>query len=252
MPGLPRVNKVAYTIAERVAFWDLALECVRRTLRVNGMCEVSTPCRMSAAAIEPFIEPIAAGGKWLMTSPELPMKRLVSLGAGAIFQVAHVFRGGEHGPRHREEFHLIEWYRPQSSLATIMSDVERLVAEVGQALAAVAPCDRALPQRWRREGFLDLYRHLRGRSLRGDESAGELQSELTELRTQLGISSQAVPFVHPSGGRTRSEESEQLGAWTELFTLWSELELDSWLREIPRSQGLHVVDFPGPLAALSG
>ncbi len=63
--------------------------------------EVITPVRLDAVAIEPFIEPIRAGSHVLATSPELPMKRLLMRGGGAMFQLAHVARAAERGDRER-------------------------------------------------------------------------------------------------------------------------------------------------------
>ena len=115
---------------ERVRLWDAALSAVRDYFREQGLREVSTPVRVPAVAIEPFIEPIAAPPMLLATSPELAMKRLVARGSGSIFQISHVFRRAEVGERHSEEFHLVEWYRVGATLEQVTGDVEAIVARV--------------------------------------------------------------------------------------------------------------------------
>ncbi|HWB82171.1 MAG TPA: amino acid--tRNA ligase-related protein, partial [Nannocystaceae bacterium] len=43
-----------------------------------------------------------------------------------------------------------------------------------------------------------------------------------------------------------------LEAWTALFTAWSDAVLDRWLAErAHEGEGVHLVDFPAPLAALA-
>jgi elongation factor P--beta-lysine ligase len=139
--------------ARRVAVWDAALAVVRAHLREQGLREVSTPVRVVAPAIEPYIDPIAAPPGFLATSPELAMKRLLARGSGPIFQVSHVFRQAERGDRHREEFHLLEWYRLGGELRALEADVEALVAAVFTAVGSEPPA------RWLRADFFALFEH---------------------------------------------------------------------------------------------
>ncbi|MFY0532025.1 amino acid--tRNA ligase-related protein [Nannocystis pusilla] len=130
----------------RVQIWDAALAAVRGYFRDQGLREVSTPVRVPAVAVEPFIDPIAAPPGLLATSPELAMKRLLVRGSGPIFQVAHVFRRAEIGERHSEEFHLVEWYRLGADLDPLLADVEALVARVFAATGS----NGHVPKTWQR------------------------------------------------------------------------------------------------------
>ncbi|HEU0224503.1 MAG TPA: EF-P lysine aminoacylase EpmA [Steroidobacteraceae bacterium] len=124
---------------------------VRGYFSSQGVIEVQTPVLSAAAPSDPQIEPVAAqpaGGavRWLQTSPEFPMKRLLAAGVGDCYQVCPVFRDGEAGRIHGPEFTLVEWYRVGFSAADLRRDVERLLQAATRGLRPFAPA-RELPYR---------------------------------------------------------------------------------------------------------
>lgn len=77
--------------------------------------EVDCPAITQAASIDAHIDLIAvcqsSHKRYLHSSPEYGMKRLLSEGIGDIYQLAHVFRDGEFSNKHNPEFMMAEWYR---------------------------------------------------------------------------------------------------------------------------------------------
>jgi lysyl-tRNA synthetase class 2 len=71
--------------------------------------------------------------RYLHTSAEYAMKRLLASGSGDIYQLCHVFRGEEQGPLHNSEFMMLEWYRVGWSLERLMSEVDELLRQLWTA-----------------------------------------------------------------------------------------------------------------------
>jgi len=129
---------------------------IRRFFERRGVLETDTPTLSSAAPTDPHIHSLSTrvdgcrGPRYLQTSPEFPMKRLLAAGVGDCWQLARVFRDGERGRLHAPEFDLLEWYRTGFDHHDLMDEVEELVR-------TAAGGDREVPaaQRWSyREAFL--------------------------------------------------------------------------------------------------
>lgn len=119
---------------------------LRAFFAARGVLEVDTPQLSAAANTDPNLHSLCVtdhpGGmpRWLHTSPEFPMKRLLAAGSGAIYQVCHVFREGEAGRLHNPEFSLLEWYRPGFDHRRLMGEVaDLLTCLLGSNKPARAP-----------------------------------------------------------------------------------------------------------------
>lgn len=104
---------------------------IRAFFENEGFLEVQTPILTIAPAPEVHIKAISAeNGRFLITSPELHMKRLLAAGFEKIYQVTHAFRGGERGRLHHPEFTILEWYRSGADYKGLQRDCQRLVRSV--------------------------------------------------------------------------------------------------------------------------
>lgn len=117
---------------ERLALRARALRQVRAFFEERGVLEVQTAALGRHAVTDPNIESLAvdcgaAGTRYLQTSPEYAMKRLLAEGSGDIYQVAAVYRAGERSSRHNPEFTLVEWYRLGFSFDALMRETTDLV-----------------------------------------------------------------------------------------------------------------------------
>jgi len=82
----------------------------------RGILEVDCPLLSASASVDAHIDLIPVTYqknqiRYLHSSPEYGMKRLLAEGVGDIYQLSHVFRDGEHGRKHNPEFMMVEWYR---------------------------------------------------------------------------------------------------------------------------------------------
>jgi lysyl-tRNA synthetase class 2 len=75
----------------------------------------------------------AAARRYLHTSPEFTMKKLLAAGERKIVDFARVFRNRERGPLHTPEFTMVEWYRAEEPYEAVMVDAVALLAEAAKA-----------------------------------------------------------------------------------------------------------------------
>ena len=116
------------------------LRQIRDFMDARGILEVETPILDRAANSDPNIQSLSTtvgGGsaiplrRYLHTSPEFPMKRLLADGAGPIYQIVRVFRDDAVGRFHQPEFSMLEWYRLGMDHHGLMTEVESLLQTLG-------------------------------------------------------------------------------------------------------------------------
>lgn len=115
-----------------------ALAAVRGYFAREHFLEVETPQRVPAPGVDLHLDAIPAHGGYLITSPELHMKRLLAAGFPRIFQVARASRLDELGRLHEPEFAMLEWYRAFAGLSQMLADTEQLVRLVAECVSGEA------------------------------------------------------------------------------------------------------------------
>jgi lysyl-tRNA synthetase class 2 len=102
----------------------------------RGVMEVSTPV-LTAGITDLHIDslqraahsPPERHAAWLRTSPEYAHKRLLAAGCGDLYELGPVFRAGERGHSHRQEFTLLEWYRVGWTWQQLATEVLALIEQ---------------------------------------------------------------------------------------------------------------------------
>ena len=131
---------------------------VRQFFAERGVLEVETPILSAAGNSDPNIESFSASfsghvdagprERWLRTSPEYPLKRLLASGVGDCYELGRVFRNGEAGGRHNPEFTMLEWYRVGWDHRQLMEEtitlVEAALAMAGRRVEVVVESYRQL------------------------------------------------------------------------------------------------------------
>ena len=199
---------------------------VRAFFATRDVLEVETPVLSRAGNTDPHIASFhlefsgrtdgAPRTRWLRTSPEFPLKRLLAAGVGDCYELGRVFRDGEAGGRHNPEFTMLEWYRVGFDHRRLMDETAQLVHD---ALALVGRSAH-----YERVSYRALYqRHLGIDPLLDDDAT---------LRAALG------DVVIDPEGLTRDD--------------WLDLLMTHRLQPaFPRDQLLAVYDYPASQCALA-
>jgi lysyl-tRNA synthetase class 2 len=202
----------------REFFWNL------------GYREVRTPMIVHSPGMEPHIRPFEIQGpkgtppRFLPTSPEFGMKKLLAKGMPRIFQICSSFRNEPRSPEHHPEFTMLEFYETNLSLEGLQDRVETLFCNLAlrthQSLRfESAGRTLSLEGPWRRFRVVDLFLHHLGVNLR----------ELTEARTLAELC------------RRHGLAAEDHEPWDDLyFKLW----LNLIEPKLPEHEAFFVTHYP--------
>ncbi len=114
------------------------LSATRTFFGQRGYLEVETPIVVPSPGLDVHLDALAVeGGRYLITSPEYQMKRLLAGGLPRIFQIVKCFRKGEVGARHNPEFTMVEWYRAFAGFEDMIAETEALIVALTGSSVAV-------------------------------------------------------------------------------------------------------------------
>jgi lysyl-tRNA synthetase class 2 len=205
---------------------------IRAFFEARGFVEIEAPLLVPSPGLELHLDAFEVedrGGprRYLITSPEYQMKRLLSGGLLRIYSLGKVFRRGELGPQHNPEFTMLEWYRAEEGWEAIADDVEALCVEAAKAVNGTTRLSAVdLQPPWERLTVSEAFSRHAGVAVDGDEAPAALKRKLEGAG-------------HKTGGAT---------AWDDVFFT---VFLDAVEPNLGRARPTILYDWPRPLCALA-
>jgi lysyl-tRNA synthetase class 2 len=122
---------------DKLARRGVILAALRGFFAERGFIEVDTPALQVSPGLEPHLHAFATKlhdtskgettRRYLHTSPEFAMKKLLVAGLPRVWQLSHAFRNGERSATHHPEFSMLEWYHAGASYYDLMEECTALV-----------------------------------------------------------------------------------------------------------------------------
>lgn len=117
---------------------------IRYFFAERNILEVETPLLCRHTVTDPHVLGVPAicmtGDqeqiRFLQTSPEYAMKRLLASDIGSIYQISKAFRQGDLSKKHNPEFTLLEWYRIGYDHLALMDEVDAFLQFILNTKAA--------------------------------------------------------------------------------------------------------------------
>ncbi len=215
---------------------------IRAFFETQDFLEIEAPIAVPSPGLEVHldafqIENAGPSQRYLITSPEYQMKRLLAGGLTRIYSLGKVFRRGERGHHHNPEFTMLEWYATGWDWSQLAHSVEALVAGAAKEMGGrEALCftregttrEIDLRRPWPRASVCSLFAKYAHVDLAGDEAPAA-------LRSKLAAAGHALP-------------AEGAGFDDLFFTVFLDA-IEPALNALDRPVLVH--DWPRPLAALA-
>lgn len=225
---------------------SLILQGIRSFFLSEDFLEVQTPIVTIAPAPEAHIEALSLRDSgFLVTSPELFMKRLLAAGYPKVFQISPVFRSGERGRYHHPEFTMLEWYRLHEDYHALQDDCLRLLQSVWDIATANPDLPSPLPslrvdEPWQEYTVAHAFSMFAGWEPGPDVDQDRFDMDLVEkVEPNLGIPRPCILTDYPANQAALARLKPGEPSVAERFELyWGGVELANGFSELtdPREQ----------------
>jgi lysyl-tRNA synthetase class 2 len=112
----------------------LIRHAVRDYFDREGFIEIDAPLLVRGTTPDASIPSFEVADRYLVTSTEYQIKRMIAGGFDRLYTLTQNFRAGDTGAQNNPEFTMLEWARAGVTLEVIERDVERFVAVAHAAL----------------------------------------------------------------------------------------------------------------------
>jgi lysyl-tRNA synthetase class 2 len=245
----------ALTLARRSELlWSL-----RSFFREEGFLELEPPSIVTCPGMEPHLDAFElkaryahhgleqseaerAPRRWLHTSPEHALKRLLGEGFERVYAIGPCYRDEPPSSTHNPEFTMLEWYMKGAELPELMTQCERLI----QALATrAASLLEAGPQ----AADPDHLQRLKSLSARHFERLSVREAFIRYADLELPPYHELSLFKEAAlRAGVRASALERLTSWDELYF---QVFLDLIEPQLGRERPVFLYDFPSSQSALA-
>lgn len=219
---------------------------IRSFFKKQDFHEIDTPMLVRSPGTEPYLDLFSTqldlqtknGVRneklYLLTSPELSLKKVVAAGLPKVFQLTKSFRNNEGlSPYHNPEFSILEWYRARADYVAIMDDCEQLIRELVQKIQG---SDKRLHYQKRVFDLTPPWPRL---------SVAQAFQQYAGLSPDVFLDEEKLRTAAAKKGYRHTRKA----GWEELFNQIFLNEIESRLVEF--NQPVFIQDYPLELAALA-
>ena len=198
------------------------VEKIRDFFQRRKYIEVNTPVRLPELIPEAEIAPLCSESRFLQTSPELCMKRLLAQGCSQIFQICPCFRKGEQGRLHQEEFTLLEWYHSGWCYIELMEECEQMLRQVAERKTLCRAGKKiSLSGPWQRLPVNDAFCRYAGVSAQEAIRTGTFDQLLVEkIEPELGWETPVFLYDYPLEAASLARPKPENPELAERFELY--------------------------------